>query len=48
MKRTNETKELNTLMGNRLYVGNLSFNTDTDAARDASSRFGGGGKRSRW
>ena len=27
-------------MGNRLYVGNLSFNTGTDAVRDAFSRFG--------
>ena len=27
-------------MGNRLYVGNLSFNTDKDTVRDAFSRFG--------
>ncbi len=27
-------------MGNRLYVGNLSFNTGGDAVRDAFSRFG--------
>jgi cold-inducible RNA-binding protein len=27
-------------MGNRLYVGNLSFNTNNDAVRDAFSRFG--------
>lgn len=27
-------------MGNRLYVGNLSFNTGNDAVRDAFSRFG--------
>lgn len=27
-------------MGNRLYVGNLSFNTNEDALRDAFSQFG--------
>ncbi len=27
-------------MGHRIYVGNLSFNTDKDAVRDAFSRFG--------
>ncbi|HTQ41969.1 MAG TPA: RNA-binding protein [Polyangiaceae bacterium] len=27
-------------MGNRLYVGNLSFNTSNDTVRDAFSRFG--------
>jgi RNA recognition motif-containing protein len=27
-------------MGNRLYVGNLSFHTSSDAVRDAFSRFG--------
>src|SRR5579883_2585817 len=27
-------------MGNRLYVGNLSFNTNKDTVRDAFSRFG--------
>ena len=27
-------------MGNRLYVGNLSFRTSSDAVRDAFSRFG--------
>jgi cold-inducible RNA-binding protein len=27
-------------MGNRLYVGNLSFNTSSDALRDAFSRHG--------
>ncbi len=27
-------------MGNRLYVGNLSFNTSTDALRDAFAKFG--------
>jgi len=27
-------------MGNRLYVGNLSFNTSNDAVRDAFARFG--------
>jgi cold-inducible RNA-binding protein len=27
-------------MGNRLYVGNLSFNTSSDSVRDAFSRFG--------
>jgi RNA recognition motif-containing protein len=27
-------------MGSRLYVGNLSFNTEKDAVRDAFSRFG--------
>jgi RNA recognition motif-containing protein len=27
-------------MGNRLYVGNLSFNTNNEAVRDAFSRFG--------
>ena len=27
-------------MGNRLYVGNLSFNTNKDAVSDAFSRFG--------
>jgi RNA recognition motif-containing protein len=27
-------------MGNRLYVGNLSFNTGSDAVRDAFSRYG--------
>jgi RNA recognition motif-containing protein len=27
-------------MGNRLYVGNLSFHTGSDAIRDAFSRFG--------
>ncbi len=27
-------------MGNRLYVGNLSFNTNQDTVRDAFSRFG--------
>jgi cold-inducible RNA-binding protein len=28
-------------MGNRLYVGNLSFNTSEDTLREAFSRFGG-------
>ncbi|MBV9945378.1 MAG: RNA-binding protein [Myxococcales bacterium] len=27
-------------MGNRLYVGNLSFHTGSDALRDAFTRFG--------
>jgi RNA recognition motif-containing protein len=27
-------------MGNRLYVGNLSFNTGSDALRDAFAKFG--------
>lgn len=27
-------------MGNRLYVGNLSFNTSNDSVRDAFARFG--------
>jgi cold-inducible RNA-binding protein len=27
-------------MGNRLYVGNLSFNTSSDGLRDAFSRYG--------
>ncbi len=27
-------------MGNRLYVGNLSFNTNNDSVREAFSRFG--------
>jgi RNA recognition motif-containing protein len=27
-------------MGNRLYVGNLSFNTDSDAIRVAFAKFG--------
>jgi RNA recognition motif-containing protein len=27
-------------MGNRLYVGNLSFNTSQDALRDAFAKFG--------
>jgi RNA recognition motif-containing protein len=27
-------------MGNRLYVGNLSFNTNQDSLRDAFARFG--------
>jgi RNA recognition motif-containing protein len=27
-------------MGNRLYVGNLSFNTSSDAIRDAFTKFG--------
>ena len=27
-------------MGNRLYVGNLSFNTSSDALRDAFTQFG--------
>ena len=27
-------------MGNRLYVGNLSFNTNTDTVRDAFSQYG--------
>ncbi len=27
-------------MGNRLYVGNLSFNTSSDALRDAFASFG--------
>lgn len=27
-------------MGNRLYVGNLSFNADTDSVRQAFSAFG--------
>jgi RNA recognition motif-containing protein len=27
-------------MGNRIYVGNLSFNTSGDTVRDAFSRFG--------
>jgi cold-inducible RNA-binding protein len=27
-------------MGNRLYVGNLSFNTNEDTLRDAFSQFG--------
>jgi cold-inducible RNA-binding protein len=27
-------------MGNRLYVGNLSFNTGIDALRDAFTKFG--------
>jgi cold-inducible RNA-binding protein len=27
-------------MGNRLYVGNLSFNTSNDTVRDAFARFG--------
>ena len=27
-------------MGNRLYVGNLSFNTDADAIRNAFAEFG--------
>ena len=27
-------------MGNRLYVGNLSFNTSSDALRDAFAKFG--------
>ena len=27
-------------MGNRLYVGNLSFNTGSDAVRDAFARYG--------
>ena len=27
-------------MGNRLYVGNLSFNTGTEAVREAFSKFG--------
>ncbi len=27
-------------MGNRLYVGNLSFNASQDSLRDAFSRFG--------
>jgi RNA recognition motif-containing protein len=27
-------------MGNRLYIGNLSFNTDSDALRDAFAKFG--------
>jgi len=27
-------------MGNRLYVGNLSFNTGSDALRDTFARFG--------
>ncbi len=27
-------------MGNRLYVGNLSFNTGSDALRDAFERYG--------
>jgi RNA recognition motif-containing protein len=27
-------------MGNRLYVGNLSFNTSEDTLRDAFARFG--------
>jgi cold-inducible RNA-binding protein len=27
-------------MGNRLYVGNLSFNTGSDALRDAFARYG--------
>jgi RNA recognition motif-containing protein len=27
-------------MGNRLYVGNLSFNTGTDALRDAFAQYG--------
>jgi RNA recognition motif-containing protein len=45
-------------MGDRLYVGNLSFKTRGDAIRDAFARcgdvtdmhlgFGGGAKRSRW
>jgi RNA recognition motif-containing protein len=35
-KRENEDSS----MGNRLYVGNLSFNTSSDAVRDAFARFG--------
>jgi RNA recognition motif-containing protein len=27
-------------MGNRLYVGNLSFNTGGDALRDAFAKYG--------
>jgi RNA recognition motif-containing protein len=27
-------------MGNKLYVGNLSFNTSSDALRDAFAQFG--------
>ena len=27
-------------MGNRLYVGNLSFNTNSDTVRDAFSQYG--------
>jgi RNA recognition motif-containing protein len=33
-------KETGNSMSNRLYVGNLSFNTGSDAIRDAFSRFG--------
>jgi cold-inducible RNA-binding protein len=35
-----ERKNKDNLMGNRLYVGNLSFNTEKDTIRDAFSHFG--------
>jgi RNA recognition motif-containing protein len=34
------TKDTETSMVNRLYVGNLSFSTGSDALRDAFARFG--------
>jgi RNA recognition motif-containing protein len=33
-------KETHKAMGNRLYVGNLSFNTNSDALRDAFAKYG--------
>ncbi len=37
---TRQRKDMERPMGNRLYVGNLSFNTGSDALRDAFAKYG--------
>ena len=37
---TRQRKDTDKPMGNRLYVGNLSFNTGSDTLRDAFAKFG--------